>query len=506
MGTVTHPPFFDNRANIMKDDLVTTIEAGDRVSVAAEVFSMDAYQELKDQLDGLDEFRFIFTSQAFTKGRTKKQAREFYIPCLSRESGLYGTRLEIRLRNELTQKSVASECARWIRRRARFKSFGVEDGLGNNFLVVDKPEGEPVAYLPFNGFTTTELGVEADPGRQIIIAPMEGEAARSFLGNFDQAWGSGELADVTDAVASIVGAKEESDVDSFFGGGMTGFLENDIPGARRLRADLLFGGEVQMLGLPSTTEVGRRLPKEAFYRHLTLDAKIRRSFVDDIGAITVANSIKTATLGLADGEAVHEIMVVRLDLKGDAEPTGAIGAIAAANPHRLVFRCEPNGRTYVVRRGLQASDSIDALTLTGESLDEAWDSICAQVAFGDTDGRDIDGRLVRAKCRAALEAEISDLDARCRKARQINRRNELFAELKRKQQELEKLREERDQPWATTSNTTTMCRPSSRPYFKASTRRPNAQMPCNWVSTTASAGLFPNGWRAAGGAREHSRP
>ena len=69
MGTVTHPPFFDNRANIMKDDLVTTIEAGDRVSVAAEVFSMDAYQELKDQLDGLDEFRFIFTSQAFTKAR-----------------------------------------------------------------------------------------------------------------------------------------------------------------------------------------------------------------------------------------------------------------------------------------------------------------------------------------------------------------------------------------------------------------------------------------------------
>lgn len=54
--------------------------------------------------------------------------------------------------------------------------------------------------------------------------------------------------------------------------------------------------------------------------------------MDDIGAITVANSIKTATLGLADGEAVHEIMVVRLDLKGDAEPTGAIGAIAAANP------------------------------------------------------------------------------------------------------------------------------------------------------------------------------
>ncbi|MEE6147913.1 hypothetical protein VXJ25_07970 [Olsenella sp. YH-ols2223] len=66
---MTHPPFFDNKASIVKDDLVSTIRSGDRVSVAAEVFSMYAYQELKEQLDGLDEFRFIFTSQAFTRSR-----------------------------------------------------------------------------------------------------------------------------------------------------------------------------------------------------------------------------------------------------------------------------------------------------------------------------------------------------------------------------------------------------------------------------------------------------
>ena len=37
---MTHPPFFDNKASIVKDDLVSTIRSGDRVSVAAEVFSM----------------------------------------------------------------------------------------------------------------------------------------------------------------------------------------------------------------------------------------------------------------------------------------------------------------------------------------------------------------------------------------------------------------------------------------------------------------------------------
>ena len=111
------PDFFDNRARIVKDDLVANVEHGDRVSVAASIFSMYAYQELKDQLEDLDEFRFIFTSQTFTKQRLPKEKREFYIPRLNRERGLYGTEFEIRLRNELTQKAVASECAAWIRKK-----------------------------------------------------------------------------------------------------------------------------------------------------------------------------------------------------------------------------------------------------------------------------------------------------------------------------------------------------------------------------------------------------
>lgn len=117
------PDFFDNRARIVKDGLVANIAAGDRVAIAASVFSMYAYQELAEQLEGIDELRFIFTSQAFTKLRPAREKREFYIPRLSREQGLCGTDFEIKLRNELTQKAVATECADWIRRKARFRSF-----------------------------------------------------------------------------------------------------------------------------------------------------------------------------------------------------------------------------------------------------------------------------------------------------------------------------------------------------------------------------------------------
>lgn len=194
-----------------------------------------------------------------------------------------------------------------------------------------------------------------------------------------------------------------------------------------------------MLGLPSTTEVGRRLPKEAFYRNLKLDARTRDEFVHLIESITIANSIKPSTANLDDGERVHEIMVLDIRLKGDAQPVRAIEAIASSNPHRLVFRTEPAGTTYVLRKGLRSRDGLSTLVLHGKTLDAAWDSICAQVIFEDDDGTNIVGRIELAAKRAALEAEIAKLDAACRKARQINRRNELFAQLKVKQRELKAL-------------------------------------------------------------------
>ena len=96
----------DNVTEIVHDDLAKTIRKGSKVSVAAACFSMYAYNELKKQLESVDEFRFIFTSPTFVAEKSEKQKREFYIPRLSREQSLYGTEFEIKLRNEMRQKAV----------------------------------------------------------------------------------------------------------------------------------------------------------------------------------------------------------------------------------------------------------------------------------------------------------------------------------------------------------------------------------------------------------------
>ena len=112
----------DNGINTLKEDLSGEIKKGSKMSIAAACFSIYAFQSLKEQLTQIDELRFIFTSPAFIAEKAKKEKREFDIPRLAREKSLYGTEFEIKLRNELTQKAIAKECADWIRAKAVFMS------------------------------------------------------------------------------------------------------------------------------------------------------------------------------------------------------------------------------------------------------------------------------------------------------------------------------------------------------------------------------------------------
>ena len=194
------PVQFDNINQRVIDDLKEKLIAASKVSIAAASFSLIAYETLKKELESVKELRFIFTSQTFNKSGPKKQQREFYIPKLNRERNLYGSEFEIKLRNQLSQKAVARECAEWIRRKVRFKS-NVSQGVMNGFMNVTNEKGNNYTYFPFNEFTTTELGCEHGnnlcPGIMRLPSPF----AEQYLRNFDELWRDRErFQDVTDTV------------------------------------------------------------------------------------------------------------------------------------------------------------------------------------------------------------------------------------------------------------------------------------------------------------------
>ena len=207
---------FDNIAKIVRDDLAKTIERGSRVSIAATCFSIYAYQELKKQLEGVDELRFIFTAQAFTTEKAPKEKREFYIPRLSRERSLYGSDFEVKLRNELSQKAIAKECADWIRKKVTFKSNVTGENMGG-FINVESTENA-FTYMPVSGFTTVDIGCERGNNTYNMVMKTEAPHSSQFIQLFDAVWNdASKLQNVTDQVLdNITAAYRENSPDFIY--------------------------------------------------------------------------------------------------------------------------------------------------------------------------------------------------------------------------------------------------------------------------------------------------
>lgn len=205
------PEVLDNINRKVIDDLKETIRKGSKVSIAAASFSIYAFEALKKELNSVDEFRFLFTGETFTKEKAPKEAREFYIPRLSRERSLYGTDFEVRLRNELNQQAIAKECADWIRKKAHFRS-NISGEMMLPFMNIENPD-ESVTYNPFSNFTTAELGEDRGNNAYSTTMKVYTPLTEQYLNTFNQVWNDNDrLADVTDTVLENITAayKENS--------------------------------------------------------------------------------------------------------------------------------------------------------------------------------------------------------------------------------------------------------------------------------------------------------
>lgn len=196
----------DNVNKTLKDDMLLTLRSGSKVAIAASCFSIYAFQELKEQLSDISELRFIFTSPSFVTEKADKQKREFYIPRLNRERDLYGSEFEIKLRNELSLKAVAKECAEWIRKKVCFKSNRTNARMPS-FATIDD-----TTYMPLGGFTTVELGCERGNSLAMAINKMETPFSQQYLQIFNQIWNDGDkLQVVTEEVLdNITNAYKEN--------------------------------------------------------------------------------------------------------------------------------------------------------------------------------------------------------------------------------------------------------------------------------------------------------
>lgn len=190
----------DNINDSLGGDLKSTIASGSKVRIAASTFSIYAFEALRKELEDIDELQFIFTSPSFVTEKVtdklRKERRQFFV-APGAESTLAGSEFEIKLRNKLTQRAIARECAEWVKRKVTFRSNATSDTMQALAAVDDR-----AVYFPIQGFTTTDLGYERGSAVSNVVTKFEGASeAQHFLAIFDQIWNNPEqLRDVTQAV------------------------------------------------------------------------------------------------------------------------------------------------------------------------------------------------------------------------------------------------------------------------------------------------------------------
>lgn len=215
-----------------------------------------------------------------------------------------------------------------------------------------------------------------------------------------------------------------------------------------------------MLGLPKTTEFNKRIPKQKFYDNLTITPALKKVFIDQIKTIYWRNKIAASTTNLAPGTAVTELEVFEVKLNSQILDDSFMRQIDKEIPYHILFILEYEGKYKAVIGYKEESGGNTAfkvnryystewmdedalpLKLEGLSMDSVYENFVRQIA-GDklqTDsGKSLKESVERDEKKKQLEKQISVLENKMRREKQLNRRLEMNAELKRLKREEEKL-------------------------------------------------------------------
>ena len=203
-----------------------------------------------------------------------------------------------------------------------------------------------------------------------------------------------------------------------------------------------------MIDFPESTAVHRRIPKEAFYKHLPLSAALKAKFVSDVESIIVSNSLTKENLNLAKDAKIKEIMLLSINMKKRNFDGKIVEAIARQNPHKLVFLLQyDNERQFALYhsrlyRTEWEDDKERDLSLHGNSMDEIWDDLVRQVAISspkvlERKNQTIDEQLKNQNEINRLNQLIRKTDAAAWKEQQPKKRFELYTKLQAYQKQLE---------------------------------------------------------------------
>ncbi|MGL4183991.1 MAG: helicase-related protein [Metamycoplasmataceae bacterium] len=198
----------DNKSKLLGDKLKEELENNSEVYIISPNFSIYAFDALRKELSNIKKLKFIFSSPIFIQENIKdkliKERREYFIPNALNENNLYGTEYELKLKNKLTQKAIAKDCADWIKLKADFKS-NITGKDVYSFIQLHK-ENKIITFNQTKDFTSSGLGYEASNDFFTNIIISENNDSDKYLFNvFNSIWNSQNYSmDVTNNMINYI--------------------------------------------------------------------------------------------------------------------------------------------------------------------------------------------------------------------------------------------------------------------------------------------------------------
>lgn len=217
-----------------------------------------------------------------------------------------------------------------------------------------------------------------------------------------------------------------------------------------------------MLGLSKATEFNRRIPKAKFYENINITTSLKRLFVDHVNTIYWRNKIAATTTNLSAGKYVTEIEVLEVNLNSPQVDIDLLKCIDSVIPYHILYILEYNGKyqawisykettdienkrfkvdRYYHTNWLEEMELI--VKLEGLSLDDVYENLVRQIA-GDklqsnNSSESLKQSVERDKEIETLQKQISILQNKIQKEKQLNKQIEINTELKKLRRVLEKL-------------------------------------------------------------------
>lgn len=205
-----------------------------------------------------------------------------------------------------------------------------------------------------------------------------------------------------------------------------------------------------MIDFPESTKTNRRIPKEAFYKHLSLSTALKSKFVSDISRIVAENSLTKENLNLVKDSGIKEILLLSIELKKQDYDQRIIESISKGNPHKLVFLIsyEDQRQLAVYYQKLYLTEWMPKnkveLHLFGDSLDNIWSGLVRQVAIGpdvqSSSNLSLDDQLGRLDEIKLLQQQIQKLEKAAWGETQPKKKFALYQDLKKQKEQLEVLK------------------------------------------------------------------